>query len=109
MILVFGRTGQVATELARRAPEAMFVGRDQADLTVPEACVAAIRAAQPEAVINAAAWTAVDRAEENEETARLVNALAPGAMGRACAELGIPFVHISTEYVFDGSGTAPWR
>jgi len=60
-------------------------------------------------VINAAAYTAVDRAEEEEALATLVNGEAPGAMARACAAQGIPFVHISTDYVFDGSGTAPWR
>jgi dTDP-4-dehydrorhamnose reductase len=109
MLLIFGRTGQVATELARRAPEATFLGRDQADLTDPEACAAAIRARAPEAVINAAAWTAVDAAETDEAAARVVNADAPAAMARACAEAGIPFLHVSTDYVFDGTGDRPWR
>lgn len=108
MILVFGSTGQVATELRRLAPEAIFLGRDKADLTDPEACAAAIQAHAPSAVINAAAWTAVDKAEEEEATATVVNGTAPGAMARACADLGIPFVHISTDYVFEGGGTAPW-
>jgi len=108
MILVFGSTGQVATELRRLAPEATFLGRDKADLTDPEACAAAIRAHAPSAVINAAAWTAVDKAEEEEATATVVNGTAPGAMARTCADLGIPFVHISTDYVFEGGGTAPW-
>lgn len=106
-ILIFGRTGQVAQELAALAPEAAFLGRDRADLTDPEACAAAIAAARPRAVINAAAYTAVDRAETDADTARLVNADAPAAMARACADLGIPFLHISTDYVFDGSGEAP--
>jgi dTDP-4-dehydrorhamnose reductase len=75
----------------------------------PAACAAAIRAHKPRAVINAAAWTAVDRAEAEEAATTTVNADAPGAMARACAELGIPFVHISTDYVFDGAGTAPWH
>lgn len=108
MILVFGSTGQVATELRRLAPEATFLGRDKADLTDPEACAAAIRAHAPSAVINAAAWTAVDKAEEEEATATVVNGTAPGAMARVCADLGIPFVHISTDYVFEGGGTAAW-
>ncbi|CAM3169293.1 dTDP-4-dehydrorhamnose reductase [Paracoccus nototheniae] len=103
-LLVFGRTGQVAQELALLAPDAVFLGREGADLTDPQACAAAIIAARPQAVINAAAYTAVDRAETDTEAARLVNADAPAAMARACAELGIPFVHISTDYVFDGSG-----
>ncbi|PIE12243.1 MAG: dTDP-4-dehydrorhamnose reductase [Rhodobacterales bacterium] len=108
-LLIFGQSGQVATELSRLAPNATFLPRSKADLTDPEACAAAIRAATPSAVINAAAYTAVDKAEEDEATAALVNGEAPGAMARACADLGIPFVHISTDYVFDGSGTAPWQ
>ena len=105
-LLIFGRTGQVALELARLAPDARFLGRDEADLADPAACAASILAARPAAVINAAAYTAVDRAESDQGTARLVNAEAPGAMAKACAELGIPLVHVSTDYVFDGSGAA---
>ena len=108
-LLVFGRTGQVATELARLAPGATFLGREAADLTDPEACAAAIAASDASAVINAAAWTAVDRAESEEETALLVNGAAPAAMARAAAARGVPFLHVSTDYVFDGTGTAPWR
>jgi dTDP-4-dehydrorhamnose reductase len=108
--LVFGRTGQVATELVRQA-EVTALGRDAANLADPDICAAAIRAHAPEAVINAAAYTAVDRAEEEEEEAlaTAINGDAPAAMARACAEAGIPLVHISTDYVFDGTGTAPWR
>jgi len=108
MILVFGKTGQVATELQALAPEARFLGRDEADLSAPEACAAQIRALKPEAVINAAAWTAVDKAESEEEAATVVNGAAPAAMAAACAELGIPFVQISTDYVFDGAGETPF-
>lgn len=107
-LLIFGKTGQVATELARLVPQARFAGRDEADLTEPAACADLIRALRPAAVINAAAYTAVDRAESDADTATLVNAVAPGAMAVACAELGVPFVHISTDYVFDGTGDAPW-
>jgi dTDP-4-dehydrorhamnose reductase len=107
-LLVFGKTGQVARELQRLA-DVTALGRDQADLTDPEACAAAIHAHAPAAVINAAAYTAVDKAESDEATAALVNGAAPGAMAQACADLGIPFVHISTDYVFDGSGDTPWR
>ena len=106
-LMIFGRTGQVATELARLAPTARLLGRDEADLTRPEACAALIRDAAPAAVINAAAYTAVDRAESDAETARLVNGEAPGAMAAVCAELGIPFLHVSTDYVFDGTGETP--
>ena len=105
MILVFGQTGQVARELARLSPEVVCLGRAQADLSDPAACAATIRAHAPKAVINAAAYTAVDRAEADETQARTVNGDAPAAMAQTCAALGIPFVHISTDYVFDGSGT----
>lgn len=108
MILIFGKTGQVATELAARAPQALFLGRDEADLADPSACAAKIAEIGPDAVINAAAWTAVDKAETEEAAATVVNGAAPAAMARACADLGIPFVHISTDYVFDGTGEAPF-
>lgn len=107
-LLIFGQTGQVAREIARRAPGAVFLGRDRADLSDPAACDEAIRAARPAAVINAAAWTAVDRAEAEEAAATVVNGDAPAAMARACAGLGIPLVHISTDYVFDGAGEVPF-
>lgn len=106
--LVFGRSGQVATELARLAPDAVFLGRDQADLSDPAACAAAIRAHRPAVVINAAAWTAVDKAESEEAAATVVNGDAPTAMAQVCAELEIPFLHISTDYVFDGTDEAPF-
>ena len=103
-MIVFGQTGQVATELARLLPKAVFLGRDRVDLTDTAACFKAIMELRPEAVINAAAYTAVDKAEDDEDTAALVNGAAPTQMARACAELGIPFVNISTDYVFDGAG-----
>jgi dTDP-4-dehydrorhamnose reductase len=108
-LLIFGRSGQVATELARRLPAgvtARFLGRDQADLADPAACAAQVTGC--DAVINAAAWTAVDKAEAEEPAATVVNGDAPTAMARACATLGVPFLHVSTDYVFDGSGTAPF-
>jgi len=108
MILTFGRTGQVARELSA-FPDVLCLSRAEADLLDPGACAEAIRARGPRAVINAAAYTTVDRAEEEEELATAVNGAAPGAMAGACAELGIPFVQISTDYVFDGSGTVPWK
>ena len=107
-ILVFGQTGQVARELRCLAPEAVFLGRAEADLSDPGACAAAIRAHSPRAVINAAAYTAVDRAEEEEALATVVNGRAPRAMAEACAALDVPLVHISTDYVFDGAGDQPF-
>ena len=108
-VLVFGRTGQVCKELARAPPGAVLLGRDVADLTDPETCAAAIRDHAPAAVMNAAAYTAVDDAETDAAQAMRINADAPGAMARECAALGVPMVHISTDYVFDGGTGAPWR
>lgn len=111
-VLVFGQTGQVATELARQAGADIAMtclGRDHADLNDPGACSAAIAASDADVVINAAAYTAVDRAESEEDLATTINGTSPGAMATACAVLGIPFLHISTDYVFDGAGTRPWQ
>jgi dTDP-4-dehydrorhamnose reductase len=111
-ILVFGHSGQVAREL--RALEGAGIqitalDRAAADLTDPTACAAAIKAHSPDAVINAAAYTAVDKAESDEANADLINAQAPAAMARVCAARDIPFVSISTDYVFSGAGSDPWR
>ena len=108
MILVFGNTGQVATEL-QQLGDVVALGRDQADLSNPAACADAIRTHSPRAVINAAAYTAVDKTEEEEALATLINGDAPTAMAQACAELDIPLIHISTDYVFGGTGDAPWQ
>jgi dTDP-4-dehydrorhamnose reductase len=108
VILVFGTTGQVATELQRQA-EVTALGRDRADLSDPQGCAAVIADLRPSVVINAAAYTAVDRAEGDEVLAQTINAASPGAMAGACAHLDIPFLHISTDYVFDGSGQRPWQ
>jgi dTDP-4-dehydrorhamnose reductase len=107
-LFVFGKTGQVARELQRLAPDATYLGRDEADLLNPAACAAAIAAMSADAIINAAAWTAVDKAETEEPAATVVNSDAPTAMARAAAAKGIPFLHISTDYVFDGAGTQPF-
>lgn len=107
MILVFGKTGQVASEL-KAHKGVIALGRDEADLSVPKVCADALKRYQPHAVINAAAYTAVDKAESEESLANTINGEAPGFMANACAELNIPLVHISTDYVFDGSGIAPW-
>lgn len=108
MILVFGKSGQLAQDLQRGA-DVLALGRSEADLMVPGTAQAAITRHGPSAVINAAAYTAVDKAEEDAAAADQINASAPGEMARACADLGIPFLHVSTDYVFDGSGQAPWR
>lgn len=110
--LIFGTSGQLGIELARRAPRGaalIALGRETADLTRPEACAALVASTNPDIVINAAAYTAVDAAETDRATAHLVNAVAAGAIAHSAALLGIPFLHVSTDYVFDGSGTRPWR
>ncbi|MEL6617682.1 MAG: dTDP-4-dehydrorhamnose reductase [Pseudomonadota bacterium] len=106
--LVFGATGQVATELAR-LNGMTCAGRDIADLSQPDACASLIRDRKPVAVINAAAYTAVDKAEDEEALATIINGNAPGAMAAVCAKLNIPLVHISTDYVFAGDGSAAWQ
>ncbi len=105
-ILVFGKTGQVASELQRQA-DVTALDRSQADLSDPAACAAIIRYTNANVIINAAAYTAVDQAELNEGLATTINAVAPTEMAKAAANRGLPFLHISTDYVFDGSGSAP--
>ena len=107
-VLVIGQTGQVARDLQRACPDAVTLGRDQADLSRPSTCAAAIRAAKADVIINAAAYTAVDRAESEPELAHLINGTSPGTMAQVAAERGLPFIHLSTDYVFDGSGEKPW-
>ena len=110
-ILVFGHSGQVATELRALALADVRIttlDRTAANLMDATACADAIAAHAPDAVINAAAYTAVDNAEDDEETAHQINAVAPAAMARACAARDIPFVTISTDYVFSGDGSDPW-
>jgi len=87
----------------------MALGRDDVDLSDPAACAVAIREHAPKAVINAAVYTAVDRAEDEERLATVINGDAPTVMATACAAFGIPFVHISTDYVFNGRGNKPYR
>tara|TARA_R110002012_G_scaffold171185_4_gene335903 strand:- start:133 stop:999 length:867 start_codon:yes stop_codon:yes gene_type:complete len=110
-ILVFGHSGQVATELRALGGDDVQstpLARADADLIDPAACAAAINAHAPDAVINAAAYTAVDKAESDVETAQIINTDAPAAMAQACAARDIPFVSISTDYVFSGAGGTPW-
>lgn len=105
-ILVFGKTGQVARELQRQA-DVIALDRSQADLSDPAACAAIVRHSDADVIINAAAYTAVDQAETNEGLATTINAVAPTEMAKAAAARGLPFLHVSTDYVFDGSGIIP--
>ncbi|NSX56584.1 dTDP-4-dehydrorhamnose reductase [Parasulfitobacter algicola] len=106
MILVFGKTGQVATELAKHS-NVTALDRSQADLARPKDCARIIADLKPRGIINAAAYTAVDKAEDEEDLATRINSDAPATMAKVAAQLDIPFVHISTDYVFDGSGENP--
>jgi dTDP-4-dehydrorhamnose reductase len=109
-LLVFGATGQVAQELQRRAGDVTLDvrGRAQADFTDPSACAALVGVTDADAVINAVAYTAVDQAEDHEDLARVINATTPGAIAQVAAARGLPLVHISTDYVFDGAGDTPF-
>lgn len=111
-ILLFGKNGQVGWELRRTlAPLAEVVSLDypEVDFTKPDDLRRIIREAQPEAVVNAAAYTAVDKAETDEDTARGINGHAPGVMAEECRRLGAWMVHFSTDYVFDGTKSAPYQ
>jgi len=109
-LLVFGQTGQVAQELARRCPEQwkmQCLDRAAADLTDPDACARIVQDSDVDIIVNAAAYTAVDRAETEEKLANLINAAAPTAIALAAASKAVPLVHLSTDYVFDGCDAAP--
>jgi dTDP-4-dehydrorhamnose reductase len=111
-VLVTGRGGQLATGLADALPaqgfEALLAGQPEFEFDQPATIAAAFAAARPDAVVNCAAWTAVDAAEDNEGAAFVANALGPALVARHCAVLGIPLVQISTDYVFDGRKGAPY-
>jgi dTDP-4-dehydrorhamnose reductase len=107
MILIFGKTGQVAVELSK-FKDVVCIGREVSDLEIPKSCETAIYKYNPKVVINAAAYTAVDEAENNETLAYKINSEAPALMATTCNVLCIPFIHISTEYVFNGKNQNPW-
>lgn len=109
-IVVLGAGGQIGRALVRQlGSRAVAFTREQADFSNPEKLIATLAATECDAVINAAAYTQVDKAESERELAFRVNAEAVSALAQHCATRGIPFVHYSTDYVFDGSGDAPWR
>src|SRR5690606_16085385 len=112
-VLVTGKTGQVAQSLLERgaAFDATVVplGRPEFDLASPSGIDALLAAAKPDVIISAAAYTAVDKAESEPELAHAVNAEGPRRLAHAAAALGVPVLHISTDYVFDGSKPEPWR
>jgi len=110
-ILLTGSAGQLGFELAKTlTAHAQVVARDHAtlDLADPDALVAAVRGIRPHIIVNAAAYTAVDRAESEPERAYAVNAVAPGILAEEARRLDALLIHFSTDYVFDGKATAPY-
>lgn len=108
-IVVTGRDGQVARSLAecgaaRHGIDIVCLGRPELDLTAPRSVLTAIRAAKPDLVVSAAAYTAVDAAEDDPETAFAVNERGAGAVASATRLCGVPLIHLSTDYVFSGDG-----
>lgn len=113
-ILLLGKNGQVGWQLQRAlAPLGEIVALERkdagGDLADPQGLAATVRAAKPQVIVNAAAYTAVDKAESEPQLARLINTEAPAALAREAAASGALLVHYSTDYVFDGSGSAPWQ
>ncbi|MGU3496509.1 dTDP-4-dehydrorhamnose reductase [Xanthobacteraceae bacterium A53D] len=106
-VLLFGAEGQLGRELTALAPkrgaDLMALNRAAADITDPVAVARAIEAAKPDIVVNAAAYTAVDKAEAEPDLAARVNARAPGLIAECSARAGVPIIHVSTDYVFDGT------
>lgn len=111
-ILITGADGQLGTELQKTGPknfELLALGRDQLDLGAAEPIADTISQFKPTAVINAAAYTAVDQAEEEPEVAEQINSLAPGYLAVACRKNRALLIHISTDFVFDGLGNVPYK
>jgi dTDP-4-dehydrorhamnose reductase len=107
-ILITGATGQLGHALAQARPDAIALDRSGLDLDQPASIAAAITTHAPSLVINAAAYTAVDRAEGDAEAAMRANRDGPAELARCCAEHGIKLIHVSTDYVFDGDKGAPY-
>jgi dTDP-4-dehydrorhamnose reductase len=111
-IAVTGQHGQVARALTEAGPAfgltVVALGRPELDLAVPETVGPLLAAAAPDIVVNAAAYTAVDQAEREPEKANAINAAGAGAVAAAARALGVPMIHLSTDYVFDGRKTTPY-
>lgn len=111
-ILITGKNGQVGWELQRSLQclgEVVAVDRAQFDLAEPETLRAKLDQMAPDVIVNAAAYTAVDKAESEEALATRINGESPGVMAAWAAGRGALMIHYSTDYVFDGSGTTPWQ
>ena len=109
-IALFGRNGQVATAIRQVcAPGSLeVIGRDRADFSDPAQVADAARSVDADVFVNAVAYTAVDRAESEPELAQTVNGTSVGRLAEVAAARGIPLVHLSTDYIFDGTGNSPW-
>lgn len=110
-VLITGQHGQVSRELQLQLQglgELIVLGRDQLDLANADQIRQQIRAHRPDLIINAAAHTAVDQAESEPDAAFAINAIAPGVLAEEAKALGIPLIHYSTDYVFDGSKPDPY-
>jgi dTDP-4-dehydrorhamnose reductase len=110
--LVTGVSGQIGSEAARRFSDlgsVIAADRSVLDLSQPSTLQAKLDGLAPDVIINPAAYTAVDRAEDERDLAFTVNGESPGVMAKWAAARGVPLVHLSTDYVFDGSGERPWR
>ena len=107
-LVVIGKSGQLAWEIARLVPEAMCLGRDDIDITSGEDIAAKLGLINPDAVINASAYTAVDKAESDEENAYLLNQAAVANLAKYCKSNNVFFVHVSTDYVFNGEKGSPY-
>ena len=107
-ILLFGKTGQVARELCNR-PNVSAMGRDKADFTEPEKIIEIVKSTNADIIINAAAYTAVDLAEDEFQLASIINGTTVTEIAKVAAKRHIPFLHISTDYVFKGDGNLSWK
>lgn len=110
-ILLLGKDGQLGRELQRSlAPHGQITawGRAECDLAQTELLYASVMAVKPDVIVNAAAYTAVDKAESEPEVAHAINAVAPAILAQATMDMGCRLIHYSTDYVFNGSGTTPW-
>jgi dTDP-4-dehydrorhamnose reductase len=111
-VLVTGKNGQLGYELAAAFSskhEIVALDRNELDLSQPDQIIDKIRAIKPDLILNAAAYTAVDLAEKEAGLAFAINSIAPGILAEEANRLGVPLVHYSTDYVFDGGATEPYK
>lgn len=111
-LLLLGKNGQLGYELAKQLPaiaEIVALGREELDLTDLNAVAQAVQTYQPDVIINAAAYTAVDKAETDQINCYLINAAAPAILASEAKKIGALLIHYSTDYVFDGTKTTPYE